>query len=267
MRKVFIVLLVALLTVLSAFAGGKKESSASGKDSRAEVVVFAAASMTETLTQIKADYERIHPEVEIVLNLDSSGTLKTQIEQGADCDIFISAAQKQMNALAAGGFIDNTSRVNLLENKTSLAVPRGNPRGIESFNQLSEMLKNGTVLFAMGNSDVPVGQYTQKILEYYGIDEKTIQGCLTYGSNVKEVTTQVKASSVDAGCVYATDARSAGLEIVDTATEAMTGGRVVYPAAILSGAKNSKAAAEFFEYLKSDEAMKVFRSVGFVSAL
>ncbi len=174
-----------------------------------------------------------------------------------------------MNALSELSMIDESTRVDLLENKTALAVPAGNPKGITSFDQLASLLKAHEVFLAIGNSDVPVGQYTQKIFAYYGIDENEVAlaGCLTYGTNVKEVTTQVSLESVDCGIIYATDAFSAGLEVVDTATSEMTGGKVIYPAAILKDAKNAEAARLFLDYLKSDEAMAVFASVGFASAL
>ena len=200
--------------------------------------------------------------------------MKTQIQEGADCDLFISAGQKQMNQLDITAssdvntegldFVDPDTRINLLENKVTLAVPEGNPKGIESFDQLADLLKNGDVLMAMGNSDVPVGQYTQKILAYYGLDETTLanEGKITYGTNVKEVTTQISEASVDCGVIYETDAYSAGLTTVDSATPQMCG-QVIYPAAVLKTAKNPDGAKKFLEYLQTEEAMKVFESVGF----
>ncbi|MDD5881984.1 molybdate ABC transporter substrate-binding protein [Stecheria intestinalis] len=241
---------------------------------QSEVIVFAAASMTETLNQIKETYEAENPGVTLTFNFDSSGTLKTQIQEGADCDLFISAGQKQMNQLDITAssdvntegldFVDPDTRLNLLENKVTLAVPEGNPKGIESFDQLADLLKNGDVLMAMGNSDVPVGQYTQKILAYYGLDETTLanEGKITYGTNVKEVTTQISEASVDCGVIYETDAYSAGLTTVDSATPQMCG-QVIYPAAVLKTAKNPDGAKKFLDYLQTDEAMKVFESVGF----
>lgn len=241
---------------------------------QSEVIVFAAASMTETLNQIKETYEAENPGVTLTFNFDSSGTLKTQIQEGADCDLFISAGQKQMNQLDITAssdvntegldFVDPDTRINLLENKVTLAVPEGNPKGIESFDQLADLLKNGDVLMAMGNSDVPVGQYTQKILAYYGLDETTLanEGRITYGTNVKEVTTQISEASVDCGVIYETDAYSAGLTTVDSATPEMCG-QVIYPAAVLKTAKNPDGAKKFLDYLQTDEAMKVFESVGF----
>ena len=124
-------------------------------------------------------------------------------------------------------------------------------------------LKDGEILLAIGNSDVPVGQYTQKIFEFYGIDEDAIADKLTYGSNVKEVTTQVSENSVDCGIIYGTDAFSAGLTVVDEATVEMCGGQVIYPAAVLKTAKDADAANAFLDYLKSDACSEVFSAVGF----
>ena len=230
-----------------AAAGSQPRDSAPVEESAGdpvELIVFAAASMTETLTEIAELYKTAAPEVTVTYNFDSSGKLLTQIKEGADCDLFISAAPTQMNALD-GSLIGDTeknpngldlivtdSRVNLLENKVTLAVPEGNPKGIESFDQLAELLKGGDVMLAIGNSDVPVGQYTLKIFNYYGIDETAVADKLTYGNNVKEVTSQVSEAAADCGIIYATDAYSAGLTVVDSATAEMCG-QVIYPAAVL----------------------------------
>ena len=258
--------LVFALTAQSAFAAGDTQNT--------EIIVFAAASMTETLTEIKTMYEEANPGVTIVYNFDSSGTLKTTVQEGADCDVFSAAGQKQMNQLDVSAdpkvnteeldFVLEGSRLDLLENKVVLVVPEGNPKGIESFDQLAELLKTGDVLMAMGNSDVPVGQYTQKILAFYELNEEELAktGVLTYGSNVKEVTTQVKEGSVDCGVVYCTDAFSAELTVIDSAVAEMCG-QVIYPAAVLNVSANPEAAQAFLDYLSTDEAMAVFEAVGF----
>ena len=239
-----------------------------------ELIVFAAASLTETLTAIGETYSAENPGVTFSFNFDSSGTLKTQIQEGADCDLFISAGQKQMNQLDITAsadvnkdrldFVDSETRVDLLENKVVLCVPEGSDKGIDSFDALAEHLKAQDILFCMGNSDVPVGQYTQKILAYYDLDEEALAaaGVITYGSNVKEVTTQIIETSVDAGVVYCTDAFSAGLTPVDEATKEMCG-QVIYPAAVLKAAPNAEAAKEFLAYLQTDRAATVFEGVGF----
>ncbi len=239
-----------------------------------ELIVFGAASMTETLTTLGQQYMADHPEVTIVFNFDSSGTLKTQIQEGAECDIFISAGQKQMNQLDITAnpevntegldFVLEGTRFDILENKVALAVPDGNPKGIHSYDDLIAGLKDGTLMLAMGNSDVPVGQYTQKILAFYALVEADLaaDGVVTYGSNVKEVTTQVSEAAVDCGIIYQTDAYSAGLTVVDTATAEMCG-QVIYPAAILNISKNPDAAQAFLNYLTSDAGDAVFEAVGF----
>ena len=281
MRKLFALLIAAAMVLsLTACAAPATEETADAETvpeaEPVELIVFAAASMTETMNQIAEMYKAKAPNVTLTYNFDSSGTLKTQIQEGAECDLFISAGQKQMNQLDITAdpevntdkldFVLEGTRINLLENRVTLCVPEGNPKDIKSFDDLADKLKEGSVLMAMGNSDVPVGQYTQKILAFYGLDEEKLakDGVITYGTNVKEVTTQVTEASVDCGVVYCTDAFSAGLTPVDYATKEMCG-QVIYPAAVLNISKNQEAAKEFLAYLQTDEAMKVFEAVGFAS--
>ena len=293
MRKLFAMLIAAVMVLSFAACAApapeptQPEETAGETEAETELetvpepqpverIVFAAASMTETMNQIAELYKAKAPNVTLTYNFDSSGTLKTQIQEGAECDLFISAGQKQMNQLDITAdpevntdkldFVLEGTRINLLENRVTLCVPEGNPKDIKSFDDLAEKLKAGSVLMAMGNSDVPVGQYTQKILAFYGLDEEKLakDGVITYGTNVKEVTTQVTEASVDCGVVYCTDAFSAGLTPVDYATKEMCG-QVIYPAAVLNVSKNQEAAKEFLAYLQTDEAMKVFEAVGFAS--
>lgn len=286
--KKFLSLLLAGLLLGSLAACGTPASPAAPEATAApastetagepvELVVFAAASMTETLTEIAQDYKEIAPNVTLTFNFDSSGTLKTQIQEGAACDVFISAGQKQMDQLDAAAdpavntegldFVAQGTRLNLLENKVTLCVPEGNPAGLTGFDDLAAKLSVGDILLAMGNSDVPVGQYTQKILASYGLDEAALAeaGVLTYGTNVKEVTTQVTEGSVDCGIVYGTDAFSAGLTPVDTATAEMCG-QVIYPAAVVNTSAHPQEAQVFLDHLSTDEAMAVFEAVGFAPA-
>ena len=278
-RQLASLLLAALLTLSLTACGAKKDDAPAETQTEApaeetELIVFAAASMTETLTELKAVYEEAHPGVTITYNFDSSGTLKSQIQEGAACDLFISAGQKQMNQMDITAsaevntegldIVDTDTRVDLLENRVTLVVPEGNPKNINSFDDLAAALESGGVLLCMGNSDVPVGQYTQKILAYYGLDETALAnaGRITNGTNVKEVTTQVSEASVDCGVIYCTDAFSANLTVVDSATAEMCG-QVIYPAAVLKTAENPEAAQEFLDFLQTDEAMAVFAAVGF----
>lgn len=284
MKKAF-ALAAAFALAFSLAGGGGASSAGSGAASASasqaetggepvELTMFAAASLTETLNQIAEDYKTVAPNVTLTFNFDSSGTLKTQIQEGAVCDVFLSAGQKQMDQLDKTAdasvntegldFVAEGTRVNLLENKVALCVAEGSDAAIASFDDLAGALEGSNILMAMGNSDVPAGQYTQQILAYYGLNEEELAnaGKITYGSNVKEVTTQITEGSVDCGVVYCTDAYSAGITPVDYATEEMCG-QVIYPAAVLNVSQHSEEAQAFLDYLQTDAAMQVFEEVGF----
>ena len=280
-KTIFAKMTMCSLMLTALFGCGQASQTADGaQDTQSaqttELTVFAAASMTETLNQIAEDYKTVDPNVSLTFSFASSGDLLSQIKEGADCDVFISAAPKQMNALD-GSLKDDAdknpdgldvlldgTRIDLLENKVVLAVPEGNPKNIVSFDKLADRLGAGEGFLAIGNSDVPVGQYTRKIFVHYGLDEQSLAdaGVLTYGSNVKEVTTQVIEGAVDCGIIYATDAYSAGLESVDEATADMCG-QVIYPAAVLRNSAHPDEAKAFLDYLTGEDAGKVFESVGF----
>lgn len=274
LRKVFACVTMCFMVLPLAGCGTSQATETKENAEAAEVTlnVFAAASMTETLTEIQEMYKEVAPNVTLVFNFDSSGTLKTQIQEGADCDVFISAAQKQMNHLDKDAdpevntegldYVLEGTRINLLENKVVLAVPDGNPKGIESFADLGT---DKLSLLAMGNEDVPVGQYSEEILTNLGmLDQLEQENKITYGSNVKEVTTQVFEAAADAGIIYATDAYSAGLSVVAQADDTMCK-QVIYPAAVLNISENQDAAEAFLDYLKTDDCMKVFEEVGFTA--
>ena len=236
-----------------------------------EVVVFAAASLEATLTEIADLYKEVAPEVTLTFSFESSGTLRTQIIEGAACDLFISAGQSQMNDLEAGqnedgaDFVYSDTRIDFVENKVVLAVPDDNPAGIETF---SDLATDKLSLLCIGNDDVPVGSYSLEILDTLGIDIAQLEtdGKVTYASNVSEVATQVKEGAVDAGIIYATDAFTYELTRVDEATEDMCS-QVIYPAAVMksgSGEAAQAAAQAFLDYIRTDEAaVAVLEGVGF----
>lgn len=275
--RVAVIIMGVVLGLTGCGGNSGETSSSTDKNKKAksvELTVFAAASMTETLTEIGTLYEKEHPNVQVNFNFDSSGTLKTQIQEGAVCDLFISAGQKQMDQLDIKAsqevntegldYVLEKSRTDILENKVTLCVADGSETGIKTFDDLAEILKNGNILMAMGNQDVPVGQYTQKILEHYGLNEEELAGAgkISYGSNVKEVTTQISEGSVDCGIIYCTDAYSAGLTVSDYATADMCG-QVVYPASVLKTSEHQEEAQLFLDYLQTDSCMKIFQKVGF----
>ena len=236
-----------------------------------EVVVFAAASLEATLTEIADLYKEVAPEVTLTFSFESSGTLRTQIIEGAVCDLFISAGQSQMNDLEAGqnedgaDFVYADTRIDFVENKVVLAVPDDNPAGIETF---SDLATDKLSLLCIGNDDVPVGSYSLEILDTLGIDIAQLEsdGKVTYASNVTEVANQVKEGAVDCGIIYATDAYTYELTVVDQATADMCS-QVIYPAAVMkssSGEAAQAAAQAFLDYLHTDEsAIAVLEGVGF----
>jgi len=229
-----------------------------------EIIVFAAASMSGVLLEIAELYAVENPHVSLIFNFDSSGTLRTQIQEGAEADVFISASTREMEELEEGGFVSEGSRVDFLENQTVLVVAPDNPSGIASFADMADALLAGDVLMAMGNMDVPVGRYAGEILLYFGLDHEELasSGVITYGSNVREVAMQVREASVDIGIVYLTDAVDFDLDVADTATPEMAG-RVIYPAAVLHESQNADAAQSFIDFIVSDTAMAVFIAWGF----
>lgn len=262
-KKMLLILSVLALFITvcgSAFAAPK------------ELSVFAAASMTESMNKIATLYNKVNPDVKIVYNFDSSGTLKTQIQHGAECDIFISAGQKQMNQMDIKAdpkentekldFVLDGTRFNIVANKVVMIVPKGvNPKKINDF---KDVVTDKVGLIALGNSDVPVGQYSQEIYTNLGLwDQLNQQKKITFASNVKEVLAQTAAGAVDCGIVYSTDAAtSAGVEVVAEAP-ASSHKDITYPAAILKRTKDEKAAKDFVAFLKGPEASAVFTEIGF----
>ena len=222
------------------------------------LTVFAAASMTETMEQIANIYKQDNQNIDIEFNFDSSGTLKTQIEQGAVCDIFISAAQKQMDELGED-FVNTDSRVDLLENKVVMIVSENSNTDIDSFEDA-----NLINLISLGNSDVPVGQYSEQIFKSIGLwDELNSSNKISFASNVKEVVSQVASASVDCGVVYATDVtKDSKVKIVANAPEGSCD-PAVYPAAVIKTSENQEEAQKFLDFLYEDECKTIFTDAGF----
>ena len=282
MKKKFLALGLALAMAVGLAAcsnnnGGTTDSPAptdtTSTEAEVEVVVFAAASMEASLTEIAEQYKTVAPNVKLVFNFDSSGTLRDHILEGAVCDVFISAGQKQMNQLDiedtkgvnedGNDYVESDTRFNLVENKVVLAVPDDNPAGIESFQDLATKAN----LICLGNDDVPVGSYSLDILKSLNIDIKQLEADskVTYASNVSEVANQVKEGAVDCGIIYATDAHTYELNVADQATSDMCG-QVIYPAAVMKSgtAEAHDAAVAFLDYLSTNaDAVAVLEGVGF----
>ena len=226
-----------------------------------EILVAAAASLKNAYEEeLIPMFEEQYPGVTVKGTYDSSGKLQTQIEEGLEADVFMSAAKKQMKALDEEGMIDSDSIVDLLENKIVLIVPTGSDKGIQSF---EDIVKADSI--ALGDpASVPAGQYSEEALTNLGLWDQ-IQDKTSFGTNVTEVLNQVAAGSADAGIVYATDAASMAdqVEVVAEAPEGSLKTKVIYPVAVVKDSANAEVAANFVKFLTSDEAMKVFEAYGF----
>ena len=226
-----------------------------------EILVAAAASLKNAYEEeLIPMFREKYPNVTVKGTYDSSGKLQTQIEEGLEADVFMSAATKQMTALDEEGMIASDSITNLLENKIVLIVPTGSQSGLASFEDIEKAES-----IALGDpASVPAGQYAQEALTSLGIWDK-IQDKVSFGTNVTEVLNQVAASSADAGIVYATDAASMAdqVEVVAEAPEGSLAKKVIYPVAVVKATAHETEAENFVEFLKSEEAMKVFEEYGF----
>lgn len=264
-RRAVMVTAVAMLAVLTACgqteSKGEKETGEKneGKKPVTELTVLAAASMTDAMQEIGEAYQETHENIEITYQFDSSGTLKTQIEEGAPADIFISAATKQMDELVQGELVAKDSVFPWLENKVVLIVPKDSEDGPDSF---EDAAKEEVPMIAIGNEDVPVGQYTQTIYQNLGLWEN-IQAKANLASNVRQVLDWVATGNAPCGVVYATDAQIE--ENVKVVCEAPKGScdPVIYPAGLVSASKEKEEAAEFLEYLKTEEVSKILEAYGF----
>lgn len=226
-----------------------------------EILVAAAASLKNAYEEkLIPMFQEANPGITVKGTYDSSGKLQTQIEEGLEADVFMSAATKQMTALDEGGYIVSETIVNLLENKIVLIVPAGSESGLAKF----EDIANAESIALGDPASVPAGQYAEEALTNLGIWD-SIQEKVSLGTNVTEVLNQVAAASADAGIVYATDAASMAdqVTVIAEAPEGFLAKRVIYPVAVIKNTAHADAANAFVEFLQSDDAMAVFESYGF----
>ena len=229
---------------------------------KVELYVLAAASLTDVMAQIAESYKEVAPEVGITFVFDSSGTLQSQIEAGATADVFVSAAQRQMNALEEGGLIKGESRRDLLLNQVVLILPAASELALSSFEDVAGDLVK---MIAIGDESVPVGQYTQQIYEYLGTWD-AVKAKANLGQNVRAVLSWVESGDVDCGIVYATDAASTvGVKVAAEAPEG-SHAPVIYPAAVVEGSQHEQDAQAFLDYLSGDTARALFIAAGFTMA-
>ena len=242
------------------------ESKAEAKADLGEqsILVAAAASLKNAYEdELIPMFEEQYPGVTVEGTYDSSGKLQTQIEEGLEADVFMSAATKQMKALDEEGMIASDTIVNLLENKIVLIVPTGSDSKMDSFEKIGDAAS-----IALGDPEsVPAGQYAKEALTNLNVWD-SIQDKVSFGTNVTEVLNQVAAASADAGIVYATDAASKAdqVTVVAEAPEGSLEKKVIYPVVVVKATAHEDAAKAFVDFLQTPEAIAVFESYGFVAA-
>ena len=261
--KTNIIALISLLLFSLAVAGctsSENGDKAQENASQKEVYIVAAASMTDAVKEIGANYEKQHPDVKLMYNFGSSGALQSQIEQGAPADVFISAAQKQMNALEEENLIDKATRKDLLENKVVLIVPKNSTLVLDDF--AAAATDKVSKIALGGPKSVPVGQYSEEIFTNLNV-WADIKAKAVYASDVRQVLSWVETGEVDCGVVYATDAAISDKVKVLLEAPAGTHKPVVYPAAMVSSSKNPEIAKDFLAYLSQDEQKAILAKYGF----
>lgn len=238
-----------------------------GKLEKATIYVFIAASLNHAMTEIQEMYQKVQPDITLVVNADSSGTLKTQIEQGAECDLFFSAAMKQMNELDTKGFMESDTISKILENQVVLIKRKDEKTAVKGFDTIT-YAKN----IALAGEDVPVGGYAREIFTNLGILDKVMAMEINEGANVSAVLAAISEGSNEVGIVYATDAASISdqVDIIASAPEGSLKTPVIYPAGLVkntsAGEAQTAAAKDFLEYLQTDEVREVFSQYGFIKA-
>lgn len=281
-RKIVSLLLVSAMTAVLAAGCGSSEENAdasdssqseteadtqeegqeeSGEDEKTEILVAAAASLEYAYEdELIPMFEEQNPDITVSGTYDSSGKLQTQIEEGMEADVFMSAATKQMDALTEEGMIEEDSVTDLLENKIVLITSADSQMEISSFEDIT---KADTI--AIGDpASVPVGQYSEEALTNLGLWDQVLAKA-SLGTNVTEVLNWVAEGSAQAGIVYATDAATTDkVKVVAEAPEDSLAEPAIYPVGIVSASENKEAAEKFVEFLKSDEAIQIFEDYGFI---
>lgn len=259
-KKQLLAVLAAAVLGASVLSGCSSQEKETSQKETTTLTISAAASLTDVSKDIAKKYKEKEPDVKLDFSYGSSGALQTQIEEGAETDIFMSAAQKQMDALSKKNLVNKKSRVNLLENKLVLIVPKDSKTSIKSFKDLA---KSEVKKVALGEpKSVPVGQYSEGVFKNLGILDK-IKKKANYGSDVRQVLTWVESGEVDCGVVYMTDAKISDKVKVVCEAPKKAADAVIYPVAVLKDSKHSKEAQKFVDYLKTDEILKLFESYGF----
>lgn len=257
MEKNHLIMVIAAVVLVAA---AMLVIPSSQTETNTEITVSAAASLTESFTEIEQKFEAQHPEVDVNLNFAGSGSLRMQIEAGAPIDVFASASQKHMDLLEEGDLIDTDTRYNFAENSLVMIVPRSGENKIMSLEDLAD---GSVTKIAIGDPEVaPVGRYAKGALEEASLWDDVSEK-LIYAETVKQVLVYVENGEVDAGFVYMTDAMNSDMDEIEVVAEIPLTTSISYPIAIVSSSAEKQASQEFIDYVLSDEGKDIFEKYGF----
>jgi len=258
LKKSYLILFAILLVVFAGCSAKQDEKKQAAPEKSAELTISAAASLQDALTEITANFNKKNSHVKINYNFGASGALQQQISQGAPVDLFFSAAEDKFAQLVSDGMIEKKNGTDLVGNQLVLIVPKDSTKGIKKIEDLPKAEK-----VSIGTPEaVPAGKYAKDVLGNLSIWNE-VEGKIVYAKDVRQVLTYVETGNVDAGMVYKTDAlTSEKVEIAATADE-KTHTPIVYPVGIIKASSHPKEAMLFYEYLQTEEAMKVFEKYGF----
>ncbi|WP_407406240.1 molybdate ABC transporter substrate-binding protein [Peribacillus sp.] len=260
MKKLYLIISILFVMVIGAGCSSDENSETKKKEATKQVdlTISAAASLQDALNDIKASFEKETPNVNVNFNFGASGALQQQISKGAPVDLFFSAAEDKFDTLVDEGLIDEKQGTDLVGNELVLVVSKESDKGIKTLEDVTKATK-----LSIGTPEsVPAGQYALQTLKNSGLWEEVEENVI-YAKDVRQVLTYVETENVDAGMVYKTDAlTSSKVDIVATAGEDLHD-PIIYPAGVIKDSSHPKEAQLFYDYLQTEEAMKIFEEYGF----
>jgi molybdate transport system substrate-binding protein len=249
-------LLVALPLLALAGCSGQHDDA----DGQVELTISAAASLTDALMQIQADYKGAHPQTKLYFNFGASGALEQQIEQGAPADLFLSASPQYMERLVSRQLVDVKHQTNLLTNELVVIVPSGHNSEVGS---LADLAKPEIRHIAIGIPQVaPVGQYAMESLKKVGLWD-SLQPRVVQAKDARQVLAYVETGNADAGFVYRTDAAASSKVEIAFPLDPQSYPPIIYPVGIVASTKHPTEATDFYTYLQQDKARAIFNKYGF----
>ncbi|MGN7403386.1 molybdate ABC transporter substrate-binding protein [Cytobacillus praedii] len=227
-----------------------------------ELIISAAASLTDAAEELKSTFNKVNPNVTITYNFGGSGALATQIQEGAPADIFMSASQKDMDTVEDLGLLLDDSRFDFASNAIVLVTKKSNDITLEKLEDIATL---DISHIAMGDPEsVPAGRYGKAAFEAVGVWDK-IESKMVYVSDVRQALTQVETGNADLGIAFSTDAKTSDTVKAVINIDPSLHDAIIYPAAIVKSSENAEVAKAYLDFLNSDEGKTILESYGFIT--